>query len=221
VLIRRDQAVQGELPIETERPPRAWRSYGNATTAGSAQVAAGLRRYLEARLPSFMIPSAFVALPSLPLLPSGKLDRAALPRPGGSREAAGGAFIPPAGPVETALAEIWAEFLRIPEVGSGDNFFALGGHSLLATQVVSRVRTRLQVDLPLRALFESPTIAGLAKVVAEMSPAAADSLAVLASTPSPATTAIDVEKLSDEEVDLLLAGLTTTERGALRPSDPA
>jgi amino acid adenylation domain-containing protein len=126
-----------------------------------------LRRSLpEAMVPT---PSDFVLLESLPLTANGKVDRRALARiaPAAVREAAG--FVAPRGPVEEGLAAIWAEVLgadRVERVGSRDDFFALGGHSLLATQVISRVRDAFGVELPLRALFEAPTLAALAARIA-------------------------------------------------------
>ena len=109
-----------------------------------------------------MVPSAFMFLDSLPLTPNGKLDRKALPAPDQSRPELDDAFAAPRTPIEEILANIWAEVLKLDKVGIHDNFFHLGGHSLLATQVVSRVNHSFQTDLPLRRLFESPTMAGLA-----------------------------------------------------------
>ena len=128
--------------------------------AGHGEASA-LRAWLRERLPDYMVPSAFVALESLPLTPSGKTDRRALPAP--ETEAAAAAEpVPPSTPVEEILAGIWAGVLRTERVGVHDDFFALGGHSLLGTQVVSRIRVAFGVELPLRALFEEPTVAGLA-----------------------------------------------------------
>jgi amino acid adenylation domain-containing protein len=120
-----------------------------------------LRAHLGERLPEHMIPSAFVFLDELPLTPGGKIDRKALPAPELSRvdESASAA---PRTPTEELLAGLWAEVLRVERVGVGENFFELGGHSLLAAQLVSRVREAFRVELPLRALFETPTVAGLA-----------------------------------------------------------
>ncbi|MEA2605210.1 MAG: hypothetical protein QOF89_6202 [Acidobacteriota bacterium] len=126
-----------------------------------------LRRFLAGRLPEHMMPAAFMILESLPLTGSGKVDRRALPRPDGERPRLEREYLPPASEVEEALVEIWAETLGIARVGVQDNFFELGGHSLLATQVITRIRERLRIDLPLIALFQMPTVEHLAVVVEE------------------------------------------------------
>ena len=113
-----------------------------------------------------MVPSAFVFLDSLPLTPNGKLDRKALPAPDQTRPELDDTFAAPRTPVEEILANIWAEVLKLDTVGIHDNFFHLGGHSLLATRVISRTNLTLQTNLPLRALFTTPTVAGLAEQIA-------------------------------------------------------
>ena len=123
---------------------------------------AQLRGLLEHHLPEYMVPGVIVILDSLPLMPNGKLDRAALPVPESFDAEDRQGHIAPRTPVEEMLAAIWATVLRVERVGIRDNFFALGGHSLLATQVVSRIRTEMGVELPLSALFEDPTIVQLA-----------------------------------------------------------
>jgi amino acid adenylation domain-containing protein len=126
-----------------------------------------LRRFLADRLPEHMVPAAFMILESLPRTGSGKVDRRALPRPDGERPRLAREYVPPVSEVEEALVEIWAETLGIERVGVQDNFFELGGHSLLATQVITRIRERLRIDLPLIALFQMPTVEQLAVVVEE------------------------------------------------------
>ena len=124
-----------------------------------------LRGYLHRRLPDYMVPSIFVMLDKLPLTRNGKVDRGALPTPVGTRPELHGAFVAPRDAVEQRLADIYADVLRLGQVGVHDNFFELGGHSLLATRVISRVRAAFEVELGLRALFESPTVGGLAQQV--------------------------------------------------------
>jgi len=123
-----------------------------------------LRRFLKEQLPDYMVPSAFVTLESLPLTPNGKVDRRALPEPE-LRPELELTFVAPRTPIEEMLASIWAGVLSIEQVGVHENFFELGGHSLLATQVISRVRDTISIELPLRSLFEAPTIAELAEWV--------------------------------------------------------
>jgi amino acid adenylation domain-containing protein len=124
-----------------------------------------LRKALHEKLPEYMMPAAFVLLDKLPLTSSGKIDRRALPAPEQGTPGNGEPYVAPSTPTEQRLAAIWAEILRQDKIGIHDNFFALGGHSLLATQMVLRVRDAFQIELPLRRLFESPTIAGLAREV--------------------------------------------------------
>ncbi|HVR99443.1 MAG TPA: amino acid adenylation domain-containing protein, partial [Thermoanaerobaculia bacterium] len=123
-------------------------------------AADALRRLLHERLPDYMVPATFVPLAALPLTPNGKVDRKALPTPEWQRPEEG--WQPPRTPVEEVLAGIWAEVLGFERVGSADHFFNLGGHSLLATQVMSRLRSAFDVEMPLRDLFEAPVLADLA-----------------------------------------------------------
>ncbi|WP_164018189.1 non-ribosomal peptide synthetase [Pyxidicoccus trucidator] len=124
---------------------------------------APLRAALKQRLPEYMVPSAFVVLGALPLSPTGKLDRKALPAPAAPQLVSADPAEAPRTPVEQLLADAFAEVLSLPRVGVNDDFFALGGHSLLATRVVSRIRSSLGITLALRGLFEAPTVAMLAR----------------------------------------------------------
>jgi amino acid adenylation domain-containing protein len=126
-----------------------------------------LRSFLESRLPDYMVPATFIALRALPRTPNGKLDRRALPAPEPALTPGGGErYVAPRTPVEADLAALWAEVLGVEQVGVEDGFFALGGHSLLATRLMYRISEALHVELPLRALFERPTVAGLADAIA-------------------------------------------------------
>ena len=124
-----------------------------------------LRHFVGEKLPNYMVPSAFVQLEALPLTPNGKVDRRALPAPDRTGLKSEPTFAPHRTPIEEVLAGIWAQVLGCESVDIHDNFFDLGGHSLLATQVMGRLRSVLQVELPLRCLFESPTIAELAESI--------------------------------------------------------
>ena len=151
-----------------------------------------LRAWLRKKLPEYMLPSAFVFLKTLPLTPNGKLDRAALPAPEDVRAGLQSDFAAPRTPVEEKLAGLWAGLLKVMTVGVHDNFFDLGGHSLLATQVVSRMRKEFQVEISLRSLFESPTVAAMAEKIEK---ATADDTARLLR---------ELDQLSDDEADRLL-----------------
>jgi hypothetical protein len=140
-------------------------AYVVAADAGRPPAASELRESLRKRLPDYMLPSAFVALEALPLTPNGKVDRAALPAPERNERDAASPYVAPRTPAEETLAGIWSEVLGLSRVGVHDNFFELGGHSLLATRVLTKARQVFQTDLPLRKLFETPTVAGFAAVV--------------------------------------------------------
>ena len=124
-----------------------------------------LRGRLEEKLPDFMVPSAFVFLGALPLLPSGKVDQLALPQPGPERPNLDSLFVAPRTPVEETLVKIWSEVLGLDQIGIHDDFLDLGGDSLMATQVFSRVVSTFRTDVPLRSFFEAPTVAHMAAVV--------------------------------------------------------
>jgi amino acid adenylation domain-containing protein len=164
-----------------------------------------LRAHLRESLPEYMVPAAFVVLEQLPLTPNGKLDVRALPAPelGPAEEK----YVAPRTPVEEVLAEIWADVLRLERVGVKENFFEVGGHSLLATRVVSRVRERFNVELPLRAIFEHRTVEELARVLVERGSVA---LVEGVSEPAPGPEASPhhllavLDELSEEELDRLL-----------------
>ncbi|RKH42515.1 non-ribosomal peptide synthetase, partial [Corallococcus llansteffanensis] len=145
-----------------------------AAKAGAALEAESLKASLRQRLPEYMVPGTVVVLEALPLNANGKVDRKALPEPEAPQS--GITYEAPRTALEVQLAAIWAEVLRIPQVGVKDDFFALGGHSLLATQVVSRIRAEVGVELPLRALFEAPTLQALAQRVEKASSSRATAL---------------------------------------------
>lgn len=124
-----------------------------------------LRCHLRKQLPEYMIPKAFILLETLPLTPNGKVDRKALPVPDSKRPEMEATYIAPRNPVEEVIASIWAQILGLEQVGINDNFFDLGGHSLLATQLISRLCQTFPIELPIKILFENPTIAKLSEAI--------------------------------------------------------
>ncbi len=155
------------------------------TRSGADRPPAGLREHLRELLPDYMVPSAFVVLRALPLTGSGKIDHRALPEPDWGA-VPGQPTVAPRTPTESRLAAIIAELLALPApAGRTDNFFALGGHSLTATQLMARIRGVYGVDLPIRALFSDPTVAGLAAALAAAGSGAADPPGPLRRPPRP------------------------------------
>ena len=139
-------------------------AYCLETTPGALAPEA-LRAALQAQLPDYMVPSAFVVLEAWPLTANAKLDRAALPAPKGGVASSAQAYVAPRTPIEEVLAAIWAEVLGIERVGALDNFFDLGGHSLMAMRLMAAIRDTLGIDLPLKTFFEAPTVAQMAQAL--------------------------------------------------------
>ncbi|WP_460625008.1 amino acid adenylation domain-containing protein, partial [Kitasatospora kifunensis] len=152
-------AVAHAAVMVREDTPGDKRLIGYAVPAGELDVAS-VRAHLATLLPEYMVPAAIVALGALPVTVNGKLDRRALPAPDFITSAPHRA---PSTPREEVLCTVFAQVLGLPQVGIDDNFFELGGHSLLATRLISRIRTALDIELPIRALFEAPTVAALAQ----------------------------------------------------------
>jgi acyl carrier protein len=140
---------------------------------GAALGREALTRALRRSLPDYMVPATFVALPALPLTTNGKVDRAALPAPDAATTLRDEPVVAPRTGVEAELAAILTALLGVEEVSVRDNFFLLGGHSLLGTQLIVRVRDVFGVELPLRTLFDAPTVADLASEIERARPAAA------------------------------------------------
>ncbi|MBA2680980.1 MAG: AMP-binding protein, partial [Ktedonobacteraceae bacterium] len=131
-----------------------------------------LHMYLRKRLPTYMVPTAFLFMSALPLTPAGKVDRRVLPLPDPEERPplSSTTYVPPRTHVEHVLADIWAEVLKVARVGIHDDFFTAGGHSLLAIQIMSRIRATFQIEIPLRSLFENPSLAGLARAIEQLLP---------------------------------------------------
>jgi acyl carrier protein len=137
------------------------------SNGGGRPSAAELREHLRASLPEYMVPSSFTPLEALPLTPNGKVDRRRLPAPEPAHAETEDAYVEPRTAVEEVVAGIWKHVLKVERVGVRDNFFDLGGHSLLATSVVSRVAESLRVNVPLRSMFEAPTVEQFCRAVVE------------------------------------------------------
>jgi hypothetical protein len=134
-------------------------------TASQPASSTVLRDFLQNKLPEHMIPAAFITLDALPLTPNGKIDRRALPLPDQARPQLAKEFVAPRTPVEEELARVWRELLGVKDVGIHDDFFELGGHSLLLTQLASWIRKDFQVEVPLRVLFDTPTISEMTNAI--------------------------------------------------------
>ncbi|EOY4878377.1 non-ribosomal peptide synthase/polyketide synthase [Pseudomonas aeruginosa] len=155
----------------------------DAESARQQELRSALKNSLLAVLPDYMVPAHMLLLENLPLTPNGKINRKALPLPDAS--AVRDAHVAPEGELERAMAAIWSEVLKLGHIGRDDNFFELGGHSLLVTQVVSRVRRRLDLQVPLRTLFEHSTLRAYAQAVAQLAPAAQGGIVRCARDASP------------------------------------
>jgi amino acid adenylation domain-containing protein len=173
LFIRRDGEGLGAPGLHAPGPPTepvpTDQSAGLANSplgrAAADRMVPRLRAHLASKLPDYMVPSYFVVLDALPLMPNGKVDRQSLPSPDAPSPRRGERFAPPRTPTERHLAGVWAETLGLDHVGIHDNFFELGGHSLMVAQIVSRLRGPLTLELPVRSLFERPTVAQLAEYV--------------------------------------------------------
>jgi acyl carrier protein len=159
-----------------------------------------LRDFLLTQLPEYMIPAVFVPLKDLPLTTNGKLDRNALPVPDLTDIKREDTFVAPRTPAEEIVAQIWSRLLRIEQISIHDNFFELGGNSLLATQVIVRLHEIFPINVPVRSMFDRPTVAGLVEALVTLWDQA-DALDALNEI---ATIYQQMESLSEDEVRALL-----------------
>ncbi|NER47173.1 MAG: amino acid adenylation domain-containing protein [Symploca sp. SIO1A3] len=168
-VLNRNPQVQTSCVLLREDTPGDKRLVAYVVAHDQQQIPAisTLRQFLSHHLPPYMVPRTFLFLESLPLTPNRKVDRRALPAPDLQHEPRG-EYVAPRTPREEMLAQIWAQVLKIEQVGINDNFFDLGGHSLLATQLVSRIRNLFNIELPLRELFSAPTVAQLSQVIEQL-----------------------------------------------------
>jgi acyl carrier protein len=181
-------AVQASTVVAHEVEPGDKRLVAYFVPAAKAQPThTELRNFIATRLPEYMVPATFVKLEALPLNPSGKVDRAALPAPKAENTLRDSSFVAPRTPIEERLAAMLALLLDLDRVGVEDNFFLLGGHSLLGTQLIARVRDAFEVELSLRTLFDAPTVSKLSAQIEAL---------LLAK----------LEAMSEEEAQLLATG---------------
>ena len=161
------EGVREALVMEHEARPGDTRLVAYVVTGGETLSVNELRSHIKQQLPEYMVPASFVLLDAMPLNSNGKVDRKALPAPELTSDEFDATYVAPRNTLEECLAGIWAELIGLERVGINDNFFELGGHSLMAMQVISRVRLILNVEVPLRRLFELPTVAEFARAVEE------------------------------------------------------
>ncbi|MER7583675.1 amino acid adenylation domain-containing protein [Kitasatospora sp. NPDC097691] len=164
-VIAQDEAVRDAVVLAREDVPGERRLVAYVVPAGTGSDGVRLRARVAEQLPPYMVPAAFVELEAFPLTANGKLDKRALPVPDGRALALGGEFVAPDGPVEELVAAVWADVLGVERVGAHDNFFDLGGNSLLALRLVSQVQEAIDIDLPVRQVFDQPTVARMADQV--------------------------------------------------------
>jgi acyl carrier protein len=205
-VLYRHAAVKACAVIAREDVPGDKRLFGYIVPVeGEPPTASELRAFLRGHLPEFMVPHIFINLTALPLTPNGKVDRRALPAP--EQAMAEREHVAPRTPIEKSLAEIWENLLGQTRVGVHDNFFELGGHSLLATRVISHLRDATDVELTLRTLFESPTIADLAVIVVQKQAAQRQSHEM-------EEIITGLEQLTEDELRNMLSGERGLETGA-------
>jgi amino acid adenylation domain-containing protein len=209
----RHPAVEAAAVVVYEATPGDKRLAAYVVNAAGQESSAGgeLRDFLRGQLPEYMVPSSFVMMDAMPLSPNGKVDRKALPAPEQAGVEAAADYVAPATPLEEELAAMWSDILGVERVGARHNFFELGGHSLLATQLISHVRERFDVELPLRDFFESPTVAELAVTVelARAEPRGQESPRIRMlprGEQSIDELLAELDGLSDEEAGTILAG---------------
>ena len=212
VKIRGFRIELGEIETVLESFPQITRAVVTATGAGTNEArligyvtgdgdekpeVSRIRKHLQSKLPEYMIPSLFIVLDEMPLTPNGKIDRRSLPEPDGEQVRGENEYVEPRTPTEETVVEIWKEVLRAEKIGVHDNFFELGGHSLLATLLLSRIQKMFSVELPLRVVFESPTVAEQAEAIIQIQVETIgdDSLAKLSD---------EISQLSEEELQTLL-----------------
>lgn len=203
-------AIRESIVVAQDGPGGEKRLAGYFVSKGQAPDDESLREHLARRLPDYMLPAVFVPLAELPLTSNGKVDRQALPAAAAGQAASERARVAPRNTAEAVILEIWKEILGRQEIGVEDNFFHMGGHSLLAMQVISRLDAALGVDLSVAALFETPTVAGLARAAqgAEPRGPAAGEIQPLLPATQAGQLLSTIDELSDAEVEQWLTRIS-------------
>lgn len=168
VVLNQQKFIDESVVIVREDEPGDKRLVAYIVTKSETLNSTEIRSLLKEKLPEYMIPSVFVQLEKLPLTPNGKIDRRTLPEPDAFSYQEEGTFVAPITLTQEKLAAIWNKVLQLEKVGINSNFFELGGHSLLATQVISLIRDSFEIELPLRYLFEAPTVKELSDIIDSM-----------------------------------------------------
>lgn len=163
-------AIRESIVIAADGPGGSKRLIAYIVPTGNAPTLAEIRQHLLTKIPEYMVPAAFVPMEALPLTSNGKVDRRALPAADLQQTVSGQAHVAPRNPTETTLMDIWCQLLRRDSISIHENFFHLGGHSLLATQAIWRIAGTFQIELPVKVIFEAPTIAELAEAVSRAQP---------------------------------------------------
>jgi amino acid adenylation domain-containing protein len=208
IALARHPAVNEAAVVARELRPGELVLAAFYTAAESDVSGASLRAHLKGLLPDHMVPPTIVRLDEMPLTSNGKIDRHRLAALDAAPDLPVEAYVPPRTPEEAKLAAIWAEILNVERVGACDNFFDLGGHSLLAVQVMSRVRETFALEVPLRTIFQWPTLSGYADATFGERAALAGPSAPILAEPSEAEALLaKLDDLSDEDVDTLLDAL--------------
>jgi ubiquinone/menaquinone biosynthesis C-methylase UbiE/acyl carrier protein len=193
--------------IREDEDLRPWSAYANVlrNEPSRQDLAKTLRHSLANKLPEYMIPSTFIWLDALPLTPTGKLDRHALPAPNSVRNDPTDVYAAPKSDLERLIASVWSEVLGIEKISIDSNFFNIGGHSLLGMQVVARLSDSLNLNVPLRLMFETRSIRGLAEAISSLQTATKQpAIPRIVPAPRKDTSAIKLEQLTDEQVAALL-----------------
>lgn len=194
-------AVRAAVVVPRPHPSGEPRLVAYVVCEGPAPTAIELQAWVAPQLPAYMVPALIMLLDTLPRTPGGKVDRQALPAPDWDATEVAERYAAPRTPLEQVLAEQWAHVLGRDRVGLHDGFFALGGHSLLATRLTARLRDTLQAELPLRLIFECPTVAQMAQALLR-------DTALAQRVETVARLLVQVSELSEEQTDTLLTGLT-------------